>query len=166
MGSSKKKPDAPKMPTANELRPLIELQAQYNRVGTETPFGAQNYRRNPDGTFSMVTDIGPEGRALVGRAVGLGMTDSSRMQVPAHLNALAGALAGRIGQRFGMQGPQGFSLSSPAAQAQAKQAAPQAPPRPVGLPDMQRPPTGPIVGGNRPPDGRIPRLPRDPELYP
>ena len=26
------------------LGPLIELQARYNRVATETPFGSQNYR--------------------------------------------------------------------------------------------------------------------------
>lgn len=50
----------------------------------------------------MVTDIGPQGQALVGRAVGLGMTDSNRLQAPGQLNPIAGALMSRVGQRLGM----------------------------------------------------------------
>lgn len=156
MGSSKKKPDAPKMPTANELRPLIELQAQYNRVGTETPFGSQNYRRNPDGTFSMVTDIGPEGRGLVGRAVGIGMTDGNRMQVPEQISGIASALADRIGSRFGLPAGGGFQLAPQAAMPPAKQQL-QAPPAAGGLPGVPPgvtpPSTGPSIGGNRAPTG-------------
>ena len=51
----------------------------------------------------MVTDIGQEGRGLVGRAVGLGMKDSARMQVPGQMEGIAGALASRVGQRYGLQ---------------------------------------------------------------
>lgn len=57
----KKQPEV-RMPTAAELAPVIDLQAQYNRVGVQTPFGAQRYELGPDGRSStMVTDIGPEG---------------------------------------------------------------------------------------------------------
>ena len=152
MGSSKKKTPDVKMPTAAELRPIIELQAEANRVGVETPFGSQNYRRNPDGTTSMVTDIGPEGRALVGRAVGLGMTDSTRMQAPGQVNQIASALANRIGGRFGIEPGQAFNVSGPAAMPQAK-AQPQQPPA-AQLPQAPQPsgpmPNAPGLGGNRP----------------
>lgn len=85
-----KKAPQTRMPTAEEIGPLIDLQAQYNRVGVRTPFGEQRYEVGPDGRSStMVTDIGPEGQALVGRAVGLGMTDSARMQVPRQIDGLA-----------------------------------------------------------------------------
>lgn len=87
----------------------------------ETPFGSQKYQRNPDGSYNMLTDIGPEGKALVGRAVGLGMTDSNRMQAPAQLNGLAGALASRVGQRLGLDyGNQPIQLTQTPAQPQAK----------------------------------------------
>lgn len=131
MGS--KAPKAAKLPTASELAPLIDLQAQYNRVGYETPFGSQNYVTNPDGTFTMKTDIGPEGRKLVERAVGIGMTDSNRFGVPDQVNSIASALANRVGERFGLPAGQGFQLSQQAAKPSAK---PQqsAPPPAQGLP--------------------------------
>lgn len=98
-------------------------------MGVETPFGSQNYRKNPDGTTTMVTDIGEEGRGLVGRAVGLGMTDSSRMQIPPQLEGIAGALASRVGQRYGLQyGSQPMQLGSPAPQPAAKPQPQQMPP--------------------------------------
>jgi len=69
----------------------------------ETPFGSQSYAKNPDGSYKMVTDIGPQGQQLVSRAVGLGMTDSARMSIPPQLQGMAGALASRVGQRMGLQ---------------------------------------------------------------
>lgn len=154
MGKSSRAPDV-RMPTAAELGPIIELQAQANRVGVETPFGSQNYRRNADGTTTMVTDIGPEGRALVGRAVGLGMTDSTRMQAPQQVNAIASALANRIGGRFGIAPGQGFNVSGPAAMPAAKPAPQQQAPRPQ-LPGYLDPgATGPTIGGNRPIGGQF-----------
>lgn len=130
------KPKIPeaKLPTAAELGPLIELQAQTNRVGVETPFGSQNYRKNPDGTTTMVTDVGQEGRNLVGRAVGMGMTDSNRMQVPAQMNGLAGALMSRVGQRLGQNyGSQPVQLSQSPAMPAAKPQQ-QGPMPPTNLP--------------------------------
>jgi hypothetical protein len=89
MGSKNKAPQA-RMPTASELAPLVDLQAQYNRVGVSTPFGSQRYEVGPDGRSStLVTDIGPEGRALVNRAMGFANTDSNRMEVPGQVNGLA-----------------------------------------------------------------------------
>lgn len=76
----------------------------------------------------MVTDIGPEGRGLVGRAVGLGMTDSSRMNIPPQLNGIAGALASRIGQRVGLEyGSQPMQLTQTPAHPPAKPQQQQAP---------------------------------------
>ena len=92
-----------KLPTPGELGPLLELQSKYNRVGVETPFGSQKYTRNPDGSYNMITDIGDEGKGLVSRAVGLGMTDSARQSAPGQMNGIAGALASRIGQRMGLE---------------------------------------------------------------
>jgi hypothetical protein len=111
-------------------------------VGVRTPFGEQRYEIGPDGRSStMVTDIGPEGQALVGRAVGLGMTDSARMQVPNQINGLAQALANRVGGRFGMAPEQGMQLSS-------QSPTPQAPQKPAPRSDMP----AASVGGNRPPN--------------
>ena len=77
----------------------------------------------------MVTDVGPEGRNLVGRAVGLGMTDSARMQVPPQLEGMAGALASRVGQRMGLQyGNQPIQLGQPAPMPQQKPQQQQMPP--------------------------------------
>ena len=89
MGRKKKAPEA-RMPTASEVAPLVDLQAQYNRVGVSTPFGSQRYEIGPDGRSStMVTDIGPEGRALVNRAMGFATTDSGRMGVNPQIDGLA-----------------------------------------------------------------------------
>jgi hypothetical protein len=118
-----------KLPTPGELGPLLELQSKYNRVGVETPFGSQKYTRNPDGSYNMITDIGDEGKGLVSRAVGLGMTDSNRMQSAPQLNGIAGALASRIGQRMGLEyGSQPMQLTQtpamPAAKPQQQQQIP------------------------------------------
>lgn len=118
------------------MSPLLELQSKYNRVGVETPFGLQRYDRNPDGSYNMVTDIGDEGKGLVSRAVSLGMTDSNRQQAPAQLNAIAGALASRMGQRMGLDiGNQPVQLTQTPAQTPAKpQQQQQLPPPQQGLP--------------------------------
>lgn len=103
----------------------------------ETPFGSQNYRKNPDGTTTMVTDIGPSGQQLVGRAASLGMTDSNRLQTPGQLNGIAGALMSRVGQRLGMpMGSFPSQLSQPAAQPQQKPQQQQMP-TPNNLPGGQ-----------------------------
>ena len=132
-----------KLPTPGELGPLLELQSKYNRVGVETPFGSQKYTRNPDGSYNMITDIGDEGKGLVSRAVGLGMTDSARQSVPGQMNGIAGALASRIGQRIGLEyGNHPIQLAQdpamPAAKPQQQQL-PQAQGLPQGLPQAPQP---------------------------
>lgn len=130
MSSSKKKPRTPDMPDPREL---IELQAEYNRVNVDTPFGSQTYVPGPDGSTTLRTDIGPLGQALVGRGVSLGMTDSARQNVDPRMNELAGALLGRVGDRFGMNLGGALQLSPDAAMPQP-QAKPQTqtPPSPSG----------------------------------
>ena len=131
---SKKKQET-KLPSAKDLRPLLDLQAQYNRVGVQTPFGSQNYRTNPDGTQTLVTTLGPQGQKLVDRSMGLAMTDSQQMQVPQQVNDIASALAGRVGNRLGVQGGG----------------------QPMQLSGQQKPPQGqqppPMNGGNQQPMG-------------
>lgn len=132
---SKKGAEAAKMPTAAELKPILDLQSQYNRVGVETPFGQQNYKQNPDGSFNMVTTAAPEMQGLINRAGSLGMTDSSRMSVPPQLENMAGALASRASQRLGMNyGSQPMQLGTEAPRPAAKPQ-PTAQPQP-GLPPM------------------------------
>lgn len=102
-------------------------------MGVETPFGSQNYRKNPDGTTTMRTDIGPEGQALVSRAVGLGMTDSNRLQAPGQLGPMAGALASRVGQRLGLNmGNHPIQIGQQAAQPAAKPQPQNMPPPNMG----------------------------------
>lgn len=102
-------------------------------MGIETPFGSQNYRKNPDGTTTMVTDIGPLGQQLVGRAASLGMTDSNRLSVPGQLNPIAGALMSRVGQRLGMpMGSFPTQLSQSPAMPQQKPQQQQMPPPNMG----------------------------------
>lgn len=99
MSSSKKSPKQQKMPDPKEL---LALQAEYNRVNVDTPFGSQTYVPDGNGGTTLRTDIGPQGQQLVNRGVSLGMTDSNRMSVDPRMNQLAGALLGNVGKRFGM----------------------------------------------------------------
>jgi hypothetical protein len=132
MGSSSKK--NPRQQAMPDPRQLIELQAATNRVNVDTPFGSQTYGAGPNGSTTLRTDIGPQGQALVGRGMSLGMTDSARQNVDPRMNELAGALLGRAGNRFGLN--LGGSLQlSPDAVTPQPQAKPQAqtPPAPQGL---------------------------------
>lgn len=82
----------------------------------------------------MVTDIGPLGQQLVGRAASLGMTDSNRLQLPGQLNPIASALMSRVGQRVGIpMGQFGTQLAQAPAMPQQKPQQQQMPP-PNNLP--------------------------------
>lgn len=130
-----KKEKAAKLPTATQMKPLLDLQAQYNRVNVETPFGSQNYRTNQDGSKTLVTSLGPQGQQLVDRSMNLAMADSEQMHVPQQMNDIAGALAGRVGNRFGLQTGGPMQLSGGQAQKP---------------PQGQQPPP---MGGNQQPMG-------------
>lgn len=142
---SKKKETQPAMPTANNLQPMLELQKQYSQIGVETPFGAQNYRKNPDGTTTLVTSLSPGGQALVDRSMGLGMTDSDQVYVPQQVNDITTALANRVGGRFGLQ-----NGAAPISLGPSKPMNPQASmPQAQGLPPMKSNglPPQPYTGG-------------------
>lgn len=142
MSSSKKKPRTPEMPDPREL---IALQAEYNRVNVDTPFGSQTYVPGPNGSTTLRTDIGPLGQALVGRGVSLGMTDSARQTIDPRIEAIAGALGSRIGDRFGLNLGNGAMQLAPQAAMPQPQAKPQPQtPQNPNLPPMQGP--GPGVG--------------------
>ena len=76
----------------------------------------------------MVTDIGPFGQQLVGRAASLGLQDSNRLQLPGQLNPIAGALMSRVGQRLGMP------MGSFPAQLSQQGPMPQQKPQPQQMP--------------------------------
>lgn len=136
MSSSKKRPRTPEMPDPREL---IALQAEYNRVNVDTPFGSQTYVPGPNGSTTLRTDIGPLGQALVGRGVDLGMTNSARQSIDPRVEAIAGALGSRIGDRFGLSlGSDAMQLAPPAAMPQ-QQAKPQ--PQTPANPSLPQAPT-------------------------
>lgn len=144
MSSSKKSPKQQKMPDPKEL---IALQAEYNRVNVDTPFGSQTYVPGPNGSTTLKTDIGPLGQQLVNRGVGLGMTDSNRMSVDPRMNELAGALLGNVGKRFGMD--LGGSLQlAPEANMPQTPAKPQQQVQPAPAPTTAMP----VQGGGIPPN--------------
>lgn len=132
---------APAMPTPEQLKPLLELQARYNRVGTQTPFGSQTYRTNPDGSSTLVTDIGEDGRAMINRAGGLAMTDSARVASNPALDGITGALAGRVGSRLGVN--VGSAPMSLVSQPQRAQKPAQAQPPALPPPSNPEPPVDP-----------------------
>lgn len=151
MSSSKKSPKQQKMPDPKEL---IALQAEYNRVNVDTPFGSQTYTPGADGrSTTLKTDIGPEGQQLVGRGVGLGMTDSNRMSVDPRMNQLAGGLLEKVGKRFGMDLGGSLQLAPEANMPQAK---PQQQVQPTPGPTTAMP-VGPGTGFGAPAGG-IPRV--------
>lgn len=117
MKKSKKKSNQAQ-PTAAQLAPLLQLQQQYGQVGVQTPFGAQTYRTNPDGSRTLVTSLSPQGQGLVDRATMLAGTDSEQVGVPGQVNDIASALANRVGGRFGLQPGQSFQLSGTQAKPQ------------------------------------------------
>lgn len=108
----KKKKAQPAIPTAKDIQPLVEAQQRASQVGVETPFGAQTYRTNPDGSRTLVTSLGPAGEQLANRALGLGMVDSQQVGVPDQVNMIAQGLANRVGGRFGVAPGQGLQLGS------------------------------------------------------
>lgn len=140
MGKSAK---AAAMPTAAELGPIMELQSQYNRVGSNNQLGGQNYKRNPDGSFNLDTTLTPQGQALADRAGSLGMAESSKMHASPEAESIAGALASRIGQRNGLQiGSKPMQLMGNQPQQQQKPQ-PTAQPMPQGIQPQQPNPYGP-----------------------
>lgn len=110
-GKKKKQAQAP-LPTAQNLQPLIEMQQRASQVGVETPFGAQTYRTNPDGTRTLVTSLSGPGAALADRALSMGMIDSQQVGVPEQVNQIAQGLANRVGSRFGVSPQTGLQLGN------------------------------------------------------
>jgi len=155
MSSSKKRPKTTPMPDPKEL---IALQAEYNRVNVDTPFGSQTYVPGPNGTTTLKTDIGPLGQQLVDRGVSLGMTDSNRMTVDPRMNELAGALLGKVGDRFGMNLGGSLQLApTPNMPQPSSKPQPQPQPPPTGVPPIMPPPQGGGAGGAFTPSFNIPQ---------
>lgn len=150
IGASLLSKKAPKPAAAPDPTQQIELEAKLNRIGQDTPFGSTNFVRNPDGSFNQVQTLSPELQQAFQNAAGIAGKPQQGVEADPRLASLAGALADRVGQRFGID-PTGQPLSfKPAGEPQQfpQPQLPQEPAPPQGLPSP--PPqvaTAPIPGG-------------------
>jgi len=139
------KPKVPKLPEAPDPLKQIELQARFNRIGQDTPFGSTSFVQNPDGSFTQKQTLSPELQQAFQRALQFS-GPSQQVQLPDQVGQLAGALAGKLGQRFGLNlGNSPLSLKPPPAQQQPGADANQPPAvqPPPSLPPVQTTPAQP-----------------------
>jgi len=95
------KPKASKIDVPDPLE-IIEAEKQANRTGVRTPFGSSRWEGD-----TQVTEFGPQMQAMQDRMFNLGMQDSQRMDMPDYMGDLGSAIAGRIGERYGLAGVAG-----------------------------------------------------------
>lgn len=137
VGTSLLSKKAPKPAAAPDPLQQIELQAKLNRVGQETPFGSTQFVKNADGSFNQKQTLSPELMQAFRNALSISGRPQQQVEADPRLAGLAGALADRVGQRFGIE-PSGQPLSfKPAGQ-------PQAFPEPIAPPVQAQNPT-PVV---------------------
>lgn len=124
---SKKKSSKAKMPTAAQLEPMLALQRKYSQVGVSTPFGSQQYVVDPTtGQQTLQTTLSPQAQGLVDRSMMLAGTDSEQQYVPGQVNDIAGALANRVGARFGLPSNQAGMRLGPTKPPMSAQSLPPA----------------------------------------
>lgn len=100
------------MPAAPDPRQAIELQAEVNRIGANTPFGQQFFARTQGGGHTLNTALSPEMQRVAAQQLQLGSARSAQQGADPRLNALAGALSSRIGDRLGLDlGGGGLALT-------------------------------------------------------
>ena len=130
---------------------IIEAEKQANRTGTITPFGSSVWQGD-----NQVTEFSPQMQGLADRMISLAGQDGQRFQMPSFMNDIAGAMMGRVGERYGLDPSQ--------ATTKPQQSAPM--PSPVAPPPM--PPPSPVPGPmpTQPPIGPDPNVPNMPEPMP
>jgi hypothetical protein len=126
---------------------IINAQKEANRTDTITPFGQSVWQGN-----SQVTSFSPEMQAMADQMMGLASQGQQRVTPPAFLNDIGGAIAGRVGERYGLSGLDTSKPQSATQAPQPDQYAVPGPPPPA--PPPQAPPMPPASGGLPPPGGR------------
>lgn len=110
---------------------IINAQKEANRTDTITPFGQSVWDGN-----SQITSFSPEMQDLVGKMLGLAGEGQQRYTPPAFLDSIGGAIAGRVGERYGLDG---LNTSKPRSATRAP------------MPDQYTVPTGPPMQPSMPP---------------
>lgn len=143
MGKSEQKVDVP------DLNDIVRMEKELNRVDSITPFGQSVWDGN-----RQVTSLSPEMQGASDRMFALLEQGQQRIEPPPFMNDLFGAVAGRVGERYGLSG---MDTSKPQASMQPPQ---------MSLPPDLMPGNG--IDGNAPmpvqpnPDGTPPWMPLPP----
>jgi len=93
----------PKAPQVNfNPREVIEAENLANRINTTNPFGSSTFGVGPDGRQTQTIEANPLLQQLIDRSLSLAGEDSQRFQVPTAFNEIGNALAGKVGDRLGI----------------------------------------------------------------
>lgn len=127
---------APKVDVPDPLA-IIEAEKKANRTGLITPFGSSVWQGD-----NQVTEFSPQMQGLADRMIGLAGESGQRFEVPSFMNDIAGAMMGRVGERYGLDPSRATQKPPPSAQMPSMPAPPAPSPAPTPMP-YQPPPVGP-----------------------
>lgn len=88
-------------PPAPDPERMIQLQAQYNRVGRTGPFGSSTYESGPNGSTNINTTLSPQMQSLVDRQFRLAGQDSQQYRLPSGVSGIRDNLISRVGANGG-----------------------------------------------------------------
>lgn len=98
--------DDSKPPPAPDPEEMIRLQTQYNRYGSNNPFGSQSWATNEDGTQTLNTTASPQMQGAIDRAFAASETPFTKQYVPQGMDQLTSAILGKVGKRYDLSGDQ------------------------------------------------------------
>lgn len=136
-----------KPPSAPDPSTVLGLQNQYNRYGSNGPFGSQSWSSGgPGGHETLNTQLSPQMQGAVDRAFSAAQVPYQREYVPQGLDQLTSGILGRVGSRYGLSGS-GFNTNLQQQKPQGM--SPQPPQGMGGMPsvNMQQPGGGMSVQG-------------------
>lgn len=149
------KPKASSIDVPDPLE-IINAEKEANRFDTSGPFGDTSWQGN-----RQTTSLSPEMQALQSKMFGQAMQGSQMFEMPDFVQQIAGGVANRAGDIYGVSKPQPGSAPPPMPSMPAPPPPSQAPspmpyqPPPVGPdpngPNMREPMPGPMPGS--PPPG-------------
>lgn len=85
---------------------LFRLNNLTNRVNQQTPFGSTGWSEDASGRATQTTSLSPQMQAAVDRAFALSAQPMERaegFQIDPFVNQIGAGIAGRVGQRYGVQ---------------------------------------------------------------
>lgn len=132
-------------------REIMRAEAEYNRVGTQNPFGSVRWEGN-----NQITELSPQMQAMTDRMFDLGMQDSQKFELPNFFNDIAGGIMGNVGERYGVSKPKQpqampppqIQPTGPSIQGQMQDATPPAMPGPTTSFEEQMRQLGPLLRRN------------------